>query len=132
MKMIAAILILTQLAGPLLVSVPSPPARESSAPVRCCCCPAGACNCGCEAPEAPADSGEEQAPGRSGFCGCDDIPLGLPDAPEFAPQRPVVVWTPPTLQQSSAGPATRVFPRDHWPPGPPPDIPILATIILLD
>lgn len=130
--MIAAILILAQLAGPLIPFVPSPAAREDSAPVRCCCCPADACNCGCEVPAVPAESDEEQTPDRSRFCACDDTPLGLPNAPQPAPERPGIVSILPAVQMVSVASKVLVGLLGHWPHGPPPDIPLLATIVLLN
>ena len=80
----------------------------------------------------PGEPDDEQVPARSVVCGCDDLPLGLPDAPKSARERSVVVSALPAQQAepiASVGPTVRY---DHWPHGPPPAIPLLATIILLN
>lgn len=128
----ALILILTQLIGPLSGSVRAQQTSEDAAPVRCCCCLVGACNCGCKMPAAPAESGNEEEQGRSQLCMCDDTPLGLPSAPVPALERLAIVAVIPKAKAASEESAAVANRSSHWPHGPPPAIPILATIILLN
>jgi hypothetical protein len=127
----AVILILSQLAGPVVALVPSPPVRDASAPGRCCCCPVGACNCGCQGPKAPIDPDEEPRPPRSVVCSCGDVPLGLPGSQEPVGERPAVVYVVPAQVAGAGTPVALTAGSGHWAHGPPSAIPLLATIILL-
>lgn len=128
----AAILILAQLLGPLTWAIPVQPPSEETAAARCCCCPAGACDCGCEVPGAPVEPRDGEQQDKARFCVCDDTPLGLPNAPLTAAERPAAAGVLLVLPVDSAGRTPITHRSTHWPHGPPPAIAILATIILLN
>lgn len=103
--------------------------EESPTASPCCCCPANACQCGCETPasgDQPFD--ERQAPR---FCGCDNTPLSLPSAPVKTPERPELGGIAPVpVVDVCHSPTPEFF--GHQPHGPPQALGILATIILLN
>lgn len=123
-----ALLILALVVGPMPSLGVS--AERGEVPASCsCCCPAGACQCGCETPPAGDEPSEES--GAPGFCGCNDTPLNLPSVPVSVPD-------PAALQGVVAVPAdvVRDSPalafRGHLAHGPPQPLRMLATVILLN
>jgi len=98
---------------------------------RCCCCAAGNCLCGCA-----SSAGEDPDPGqsqRSAYCSCDDQPIPLPESHGAAVERlsqlalsagsPDAHGIDPNLRTPDLNP------RAH---GPPPNIALIKTFILLN
>ena len=104
--------------------------RPADVSVRCCCCPVGNCLCGCVPPtrEDP-DPGQSQ---RSAYCSCDDQPIPLPESHRVAAERlsklSVSAGSPDTYPPDLNHPTADEGPRAH---GPPPNIALIKTFILL-
>ena len=115
----------TSSAWPIAPDTPTDPAAT------CCCCAAGDCLCGCAPP-----TGQEPDPGqsqRSAYCSCDDQPIQLPESHRAAAERLS------KLTVSAGSPDAHCVdlnhrtadegPRAH---GPPPNIALVKTFILLN
>jgi hypothetical protein len=97
----------------------------------CCCCPAGECSCGC--PPLPADDPPTpEKPRRPTFCPCGDLLLPMPGPNRVQSERPFELPDRPPSQNAQpveqSGDADRVNPQST---GPPPEIDLIRTFVLL-
>lgn len=133
-----ALIILILLAEPFVAPLAQLRAAEQPAPVKCCCCPAGKCDCGCAklAPSRNSKKGSDpQDPAEpeesAGLCACDATPLGMPGWPSSLPThdlRPdALIITDTEAESLNSSTVTRT----NWPHAPPWQVQELATVILI-
>jgi len=106
------------------------PTTRSDEPIRCCCCQAGRCSCGCL--PSPQQESDANVPAGSALCSCGDQPV-----PYFPPTRVQIErLMEQTLTVSSVDSLHRIADAGRPCPtlrahGPPPDIGFVTTFVLL-
>ena len=126
------LLVIALLAGPIVPILPRPHAKEAEHK-QCCRCGCGSrnCPCGCQRPIQRSGSDKEQKPGGAAFCDCGDVPLSLPDAPIATPVVALFAWGGVSAATFRDADVVSFSFRGYWPQGPPPDIPLLSTVVIL-
>jgi hypothetical protein len=102
--------------------------RSSAEPVRCCCCEAGRCPCGCDPVERPDPESEHDGPRA---CPCGDQPKVAPAPSRVVVQRLVGVGFLAPCESDFATQQWRPEPASPQAHAPPPEIAFVHTFIIL-